>query len=86
MRCKGQIDSQCLSVCHVIYEINHILEVNTTAMHVSRIGLSMLLFALYANFFGRYFVEKYFRGGVIITRDEEKAEEIKSPGELIIMF
>ena len=54
-------------------------------MHVSRIGLSILLFALYVNFFGRYFVEKYFRGGVIITRDEEKAEEIKSPGEPIIM-
>ena len=55
-------------------------------MHVSKIGLSILLFALYVNFFGRYFVEKYFRGGVIITRDEEKAEEIKSPGEPIIMF
>ena len=51
-------------------------------VHVSKIALSILLFTLYASYFGRYFIEKYFRGGVIITRDEKQADEISSPGEL----
>ena len=55
-------------------------------MFVSKIVLSILLFTVYVIVFARYFVEKYLRGGVMITRDEERADDVDTPGRHVCLL
>ena len=49
-------------------------------MEVSRPLVNILLFVAYFVFFGRYSMEKYLKGDVVINRNIEMTDNVSPPG------
>ena len=50
------------------------------AMRSSRIVINVALLIIFILYFGKNSMDKYFHGGVVISRDEEKTYNITPPG------